>query len=419
MNTPAVNDHHDGSNRATRRAARRQTRRKLGVMGIAAALGLGGAGLMVVGASPSGAVVNGEATTASAHPWQVALLDGQGHFCGGSVISPTQIVTAAHCTEGMSAGDITIRAGVTDVTDASGQDRAVASIAEHPEYASTQVGDIAVITLAQPLQLSQNVQAIGLATDADVAGATTGVVTGWGALSENDEAGSQTLLAAQVPLVSDNACSTMGIDAAKEACAGGTGTDSCYGDSGGPLVVTGTDGAPKLAGVTSWGDECGGSTPGVYADVPGLTDFIRSVSDGSTATPTTTPAPTPQTPTDTPDSPANGPATDDPTTDDPSLDGDDQFFDDIDMDQEFADDDWADWESEFGDDDFGDDDLGDIEWIEIDGEFSDDDWAEWDAEFGDAALDWGDDEWSDADWAEWDAEFDGAFAGAEDHEFCP
>ena len=147
MNTPAVNDHHDGSNRATRRAARRQTRRKLGVMGIAAALGLGGAGLMVVGASPSGAVVNGEATTASAHPWQVALLDGQGHFCGGSVISPTQIVTAAHCTEGMSAGDITIRAGVTDVTDASGQDRAVASIAEHPEYASTQVGDIAAVRL--------------------------------------------------------------------------------------------------------------------------------------------------------------------------------------------------------------------------------------------------------------------------------
>ena len=60
----------------------------------------------------------------------------------------------------------------------------------------------------------------GWVHDINVAGATTGVVTGWGALSENDEAGSQTLLAAQVPLVSDNACSTMGIDAAKEADVG-------------------------------------------------------------------------------------------------------------------------------------------------------------------------------------------------------
>ena len=156
MNTPLNhNTEIPARNRAERRAARKATRRrKLGVAGLAAALGLSGAGLMVVGATPSGAVVNGEATTASAHPWQVALMDNAGHFCGGSVISPTQIVTAAHCTEGMSAGDITIRAGVTNVTDSSGQDRAVASVTEHPDYASTQVGDIAVITLAQPLQAS-------------------------------------------------------------------------------------------------------------------------------------------------------------------------------------------------------------------------------------------------------------------------
>ncbi len=410
MNTPLNHSTEiPGRNRAERRAARKATRRrKLGVAGLAAALGLSGAGLMVIGATPSGAVVNGEATTASAHPWQVALMDNAGHFCGGSIISPTQIVTAAHCTEGMSAGDITIRAGVTNVTDSSGQDRAVASVTEHPDYASTQVGDIAVITLAQPLQLNENVQAIGLATDADVAANTTGVVTGWGALSENDEAGSETLLAAQVPLVSDGACSTMGIDAAKEACAGGTGTDSCYGDSGGPLVVTGTDGAPKLAGVTSWGDECGGATPGVYADVPGLTDFIRSASDDSTATPT---GDTPGTGTPTPESPADDtPITGTPTTDAPELDGDDGMFDD----------DWAEWEAEFGDGEWDDTDWEDTDW-------EDTDWED---------TDWEDTDWEDSflveidgEWVEMtDAEFDELFGtdafldddfADEDHEFCP
>ncbi len=42
-------------------------------------------------------------------------------------------------------------------------------------------------------------------------------------------------------------------------------------------MVQGADGSPKLLGVVSWGIECGGAAPGVYADVPGVSDFLTAI----------------------------------------------------------------------------------------------------------------------------------------------
>jgi len=119
--------------------------------------------------------------------------------------------------------------------------------------------------------------------------------------------------------VSDSACNRqLGTDAQLEVCAGGTGTDSCYGDSGGPLVVS-TENGLALAGVTSWGDECGGATPGVYADVPGLAKWVKATSEGAG----TTPPPADEVPT------ADAANEDDPD-DATDLDFDDADFDDAD-----------------------------------------------------------------------------------------
>ena len=80
-----------------------------------------------------------------------------------------------------------------------------------------------------------------------------------------------------MPLVDDSTCSPAvdGIDDRTETCAGGTGTDTCHGDSGGPLVIRGRSGDPRLAGVSSWGVECGGPEPGVYAEVPAVTGWLE------------------------------------------------------------------------------------------------------------------------------------------------
>ena len=223
-------------------------------------------------AQSASAVVEGDRTTAAANPWQVALTIDGGHFCGGSVVGDRVVVTAAHCVEGEIADGIEVRAGVTDLDAPQGQVRDVAAIVEHPRYAETGTADIAMLVLDTSLEMSDTVATIPLATADDLARATVGRVTGWGATSEDDELGSGVMLGAAVPIVADAICE-IGIDPDDEFCAGGTGTDSCYGDSGGPLTIE-TDRGRVLAGVVSWGEECGGATAGAYAEVPAFSAWI-------------------------------------------------------------------------------------------------------------------------------------------------
>lgn len=278
-------------------------------------------------------IVNGTPAELGEFPHQVLLLLEGAPQCGGSIVAPSTIVTAAHCFDAPQPEDgeepvedpqplddpamFTIRAGVLASDDTSGQDRQVTRIVNHPDHDVLGVGrispDVAVITLATPLTFNAAVAPIGLASAGDIVMGERAMVSGWGALNDDGVDYPENLLRADLTLVDDATCQASlqadqpgtTLDGPNELCASSSPSDSCYGDSGGPLTIDTATGA-RLAGVVSWGLSCGPPSPGIYVEVPNVAPWIianasetlsGTLTNGAmpTATPTEVPNPNPTT----------------------------------------------------------------------------------------------------------------------------
>jgi len=202
------------------------------------------------------------------------------HICGASIVSETVAITAAHCTFGYSASELSVRAGTTFV-ESGGQLIQVAEIHEHPDYHYSNMDyDISVLILSKPIELGSTAQPIPLPEEnQDIPAGAESVVSGWGALREAGSLSDQ-LQAVTVPILSLDACrKAYGASITdRMICAGipEGGKDACQGDSGGPLVALGDEKDDLLVGVVSWGYGCARPDfPGVYASVPNLRGFIK------------------------------------------------------------------------------------------------------------------------------------------------
>lgn len=177
-------------------------------------------------------IVNGNATNIAQFPWIVSMQYYGSHRCGGSIITTSRILTAAHCTVSISPSSLSVRAGSTD-SQIGGQLIAVEQYTNHVSYNPTTLeNDISVIVLASPL-ITEPAQVSIIPLPMQGAAVSTGIianVAGWGALCEKCP-GITTLQYVGLPVLSNDECNLMygdGITAGM-LCAGFIegGRDAC------------------------------------------------------------------------------------------------------------------------------------------------------------------------------------------------
>lgn len=227
-------------------------------------------------ASDAPTVIGGREAQPGAYPWQVALVvsgassayDGQ--FCGGSLIAPNWVLTAAHCVDGAAPYMFKVVLGRHNLTSSDGEIKEVKRVVVHPNFDPYLLeDDVALVELTTPSDLT----AVGLSlpnlSERENRG-DLATVTGWGVYSGDLYTGSKVLREGELPLVPLSQCSAGGawggLVTSKMLCAGFSDGSvvSCYGDSGGPLMLRDDADQWQQIGIVSWGPY-GCSVPGLYS----------------------------------------------------------------------------------------------------------------------------------------------------------
>uniref|UniRef100_A0A8C6XMY9 Peptidase S1 domain-containing protein n=1 Tax=Naja naja TaxID=35670 RepID=A0A8C6XMY9_NAJNA len=252
---------------------------------------------LLAAAAEGNKILGGKPCVPNSQPWQAALFSGFRLICGGTLIHPSWVVSAAHCRKSSTASVINIcqlccngqdklilsrsssifpvRLGEHHLRriDWSEQLKLSSKAIVHPEYnRRTLNNDIMLIKLLTPATLNDKVKVLDLSTNCPQPG-TKCLISGWGTTSTNYP---DVLQCANITIINHNVCRSIYPNYINEnmVCAGKMvgGTDSCQGDSGGPLVCNG-----KLQGIVSWGPYiCAQpNKPGVYVNVCKYTNWIQ------------------------------------------------------------------------------------------------------------------------------------------------
>ncbi|XP_014609946.1 PREDICTED: coagulation factor VII isoform X1 [Polistes canadensis] len=232
-------------------------------------------------------IIGGRPTVPGAWPWQVAVLNRfHEAFCGGTLVSPKWVLTAAHCIRKR----LYVRIGEHDLTVKEGTELElrVDSVVIHPEYdADTVDNDVAMLRLPVNLTPSPSRGIACLPAPKQLLPTNQlCTILGWGKSRVTDDFGTDILHEVKIPIVSSEICRKVYVDyriTDNMFCAGYRRgkMDSCAGDSGGPLLCRDPrrpDHGWTIFGITSFGEGCGKRGKfGIYAKLPNYVKWISRV----------------------------------------------------------------------------------------------------------------------------------------------
>jgi trypsin len=231
----------------------------------------------IVGGLPTG--------SSDQYPMIVSMQRNNRHFCGGTLVDPFTVVTAAHCSRVPMPVNLTVVAHRSDFRKPLEEEGAIVfsvnEIRIHPNFNNTNFSyDLAIWKVNFESGDAQSLKLDTVRLDDGSKSQPGQLLTtaGWGTTEWLGSA-SPELLEVKVPVTTVEDClvSYPDLDVPSGICAGFPEglKDSCSGDSGGPLFDY-QDNVFTLVGVVSYGDECAKpGFPGVYVRITSVVDYIK------------------------------------------------------------------------------------------------------------------------------------------------